>query len=398
MALSLPIVSAGRRRPRVVLAGTALLALLVYGALIGKMLAPDDYNPLTLAHLSVAFPGQRFWDQSPPLEVRNKGYDGQFNYYIARDPLLLSGPPTYLDNPAYRYQRILLPALAYLLAAGQAPLIGWTLLLVNVLAMAAGCWAVLEVLGDLGANRWWVLPYLFNPAFLIGIPFDLSEPLALGLVGVACLAYMRRHHWLAIGLIAAAGLAREPALSVAAAFAAFEVVQNRRWRLAARYLLAPVVVVAWDLSIWMRLGHFPAQSAAARLQLPLSGAYQATLLFLGIKPDSAVSLLPTTRLEALAMMGLILLLALSAIALARVRKPFHWQVALQGLLVLGWDFAIWRDALGFTRIAMLLIFFWTLAAAERSADRRPAVAPAPGRMVLAAAGSRRETAVRPGEP
>ncbi len=46
------------------------------------------------------------------------GYDGQFFFYLAQDPLLsgkaakasqLSSP--YIDNVAYRYQRILLPAL-----------------------------------------------------------------------------------------------------------------------------------------------------------------------------------------------------------------------------------------------------------------------------------------------
>ncbi len=48
----------------------------------------------------------------------SEGYDGQFAYYIALipDPNVVD---VYLDVPAYRYQRILLPGLR--LAAGPGP-------------------------------------------------------------------------------------------------------------------------------------------------------------------------------------------------------------------------------------------------------------------------------------
>ena len=49
----------------------------------------------------------------------SSGYDGQFYHYIAHDPLGRTQLPNYIDAPQLRYRRILVPALAYLIAVGQ---------------------------------------------------------------------------------------------------------------------------------------------------------------------------------------------------------------------------------------------------------------------------------------
>ncbi len=61
------------------------------------------------------------------------GYDGQFFYYIARDPLHAA---PFLSHPAYRYQRIVYPLLVAVLSLGQENLIPYMLLLVNFVAIA----------------------------------------------------------------------------------------------------------------------------------------------------------------------------------------------------------------------------------------------------------------------
>src|SRR5262245_62119812 len=78
---------------------------LVYVALV---LIRNNGNPLTLVTI-----GTRF---SEHIADGTEGYDGQFVYYIARDP---SGAAQYLDVPAYRFQRILLPVIGRILAFGQ---------------------------------------------------------------------------------------------------------------------------------------------------------------------------------------------------------------------------------------------------------------------------------------
>src|SRR5690606_1572891 len=56
------------------------------------------------------------------FNTTEEGYDGQFNYFIARDP---AGAPAFIaqgeDFPAYRYQRILLPALGWIFSLGGQP-------------------------------------------------------------------------------------------------------------------------------------------------------------------------------------------------------------------------------------------------------------------------------------
>ena len=51
---------------------------------------------------------------------RSNGWDGQFYHYVAHDPFLADGMRRYIDLPGLRYRRILIPALAHVLAWGNA--------------------------------------------------------------------------------------------------------------------------------------------------------------------------------------------------------------------------------------------------------------------------------------
>ena len=65
------------------------------------------------------------------------GYDGQQMLSIALDPGLNNQETILsLDNPAYRYRRILYPILGYLLGGGNPFWIPWALVGINVIALA----------------------------------------------------------------------------------------------------------------------------------------------------------------------------------------------------------------------------------------------------------------------
>src|SRR5262249_31926227 len=53
------------------------------------------------------------------VHPNSTGYDGQFYHYIAHDPLMRRGFDRAIDAPRLRYRRILVPAVANLLAFGQ---------------------------------------------------------------------------------------------------------------------------------------------------------------------------------------------------------------------------------------------------------------------------------------
>ena len=100
-----------------------------------------------------------------------QGYDGQFAYFIARD---LMNAARDLDVPAYRFQRILYPLLAWLLALRRAEWVPLTLVLVNIVAVAFGTGAFAVLLSREGAPAW--TPLLFFAWFGVGqsLLYDLG--------------------------------------------------------------------------------------------------------------------------------------------------------------------------------------------------------------------------------
>ncbi len=154
------------------------------------------------------------------------GYDGQFAYQIARDPL---SAYRFLDVPAYRYQRILYPLAARVMALGQAALIPWTLIAVNWLALVAGTFFTEEILACRGMSRWYALGYGLFGGLMAAVRLDLTEPLAIMLVQAALLSYERGRTRGVAGLLALAALAKETTLLAAAGFL-MSFALSRRWR------------------------------------------------------------------------------------------------------------------------------------------------------------------------
>jgi hypothetical protein len=124
-----------------VLAGSewtvAAVVLLFYGAWLAVQVPRShDGRDFILLERTVA---QRHVAGSvirvgPPY-LNEFGYDGQFYYYIAFDPVHAR---FYIDDPSYRYTRILYPIMARLLAFGRPALIPYTLIAVNWLALGFG--------------------------------------------------------------------------------------------------------------------------------------------------------------------------------------------------------------------------------------------------------------------
>jgi hypothetical protein len=109
------------------------------------------------------------------------GYDGQYSYYIALDPLR-AGP--YLDVAPYRYTRILYPMLARILALGQANAIPYAMLGINFAALVLGTLAVASWLRRKGLSVWFSLIFGLYPGLLLGVKNDLTEPLCYALVAL----------------------------------------------------------------------------------------------------------------------------------------------------------------------------------------------------------------------
>ncbi len=223
----------------------ASLTFLVLTAIVVWVIASEGGDPMSLVR-----PGTMYLDGDPK---GTQGYDGQFVYYIARDPHPETVKP-FLDVPAYRYQRILLPLLARFVVLGQGAAIPWSLAVLGILIQSAGTWALAALLDGWKVSRWYALAYGLFAGFTLAVRLDLPEPLAYGLIAGGFLAIQRRRHYLAWLCFGLALFAKEVTIFfVAAAF--LSALANRRWtEVAGLSLVAILPYMLFQIWLWKVFG------------------------------------------------------------------------------------------------------------------------------------------------
>lgn len=148
------------------------------------------------------------------------GYDGQYFWALAQDPLLLSKRTVAsFKDAGFRLQRIAYPALAYVLAAGRRGALPWTLLAINLAVVIALTLAFAAYARRRGWSGWWALAVGLLPGLQFATMGDMSDALAVACMLGGLMAWERRRRWAAAGLLAVAALAREPMMLAVAALA-----------------------------------------------------------------------------------------------------------------------------------------------------------------------------------
>jgi hypothetical protein len=212
------------------------------------------------------------------------GYDGQWAYYIALDP---TDAAAHIDGPSYRYGRILYPLLARVLALGHARLIPWSLLAVNLIAVAGGTLALAKWLSRGGYSAWLAAVFGLYPGLVVSLHRDLTEVVALALVALAAyllpatgvrrqlaaaafaLAILARETTAVFAIAAAAGLLLDGEGGLAARIAA-------NWRGVAGFVLVALLpFVAWEVFVIRWLGPVDTGQAGRFEVIPLKGMLDA---------------------------------------------------------------------------------------------------------------------------
>ncbi len=187
----------------------------------------------------------------PEAQLALEGYDGQFAYYIARDP---AHAAPCLDVPAYRYQRILLPLLGYGLSLGDVRALPWIFVALNGLALVASTRLLEDLLTAQARRRWFALGYGLFFGLVVGVRLSTPEPLAYGLVVGALWAAQRDYSGWVIVALALAAFAKETTGIMTAGFALWYA-WGGRWRmLAALVLGVGVPFMAWQAALYVWLG------------------------------------------------------------------------------------------------------------------------------------------------
>ena len=326
-------------RRRWLLRAAALAAVVLFVALIARFWHPV-YGFTSLIQLDAPNDDLKiaaFRDLPVYVHRDNGGYDGLYYAQIAHDPTLRDPElPRAMDNFAYRARRILPPAFAWLLGAGQPAWIIHTYPLLNFLAwftLAAILWRLLAVTDARGLLAWFGV--LFSAGALASVRLALTDLIALTILAAALLAAERSRRHSATALLAAAALARETSLLAFAGLA-------ERPFFSVRTVLR-AVVVALPLAAWLaylrwRVG--PADAGWANFTLPGSGLVE--------KWAAATSALFTVPDHTLAFTTWLATLGLTTQAVffaTRWRPDDHWWRlgVAYSVLLLFLGTAVWED-------------------------------------------------------
>ena len=147
------------------------------------------------------------------------GYDGQFMYFIALDPVHAR---YYVDYPPYRYTRILYPLLSGTLGLHDPNLVAYMLIAVNLAMIALGTLVLGAWLRRRGVSAWFAVVYGFYPGIFITLQRDTSEIMAYSLAIVAIYLFDYGPRWrllLSAAFFSLAALTRETTLVFAGIWA-----------------------------------------------------------------------------------------------------------------------------------------------------------------------------------
>jgi hypothetical protein len=197
------------------------------------------------------------------------GYDGQFFYVQALDPLLLHDSTVSAmraTGEAFRLERVGYPALAALLAGGRRSAIPFALLAVNVMVLLAVAGAFAIYARRQGWSTLWALAFALMPGMVLATVRDLSDPLAIAALLGGLLLWRGHRRWPAALALTVAVLTREVMMLAVAGVAAEACVRAYRargvaggWRATAADVW-PVIVIptaafaAWQAYVMARYG------------------------------------------------------------------------------------------------------------------------------------------------
>jgi len=320
--------------------------LVVFAVAIGVVLvvlATNQWDPMAFIRL-----GTRFSQGDPNGTI---GYDGQFVYQIALDPL---GAAPYIDIPAYRYQRILYPLAGRLLSLGQPELIPWVLIALNIVALVITTHVMTLLLARNRLSRWYAVTVGVFAGQLVSLRFVVNEPLALMFALLAIYAFeTERRRWGAV-FLALSVLSKETALLFVAGYLLYYLIK-KQWRLfieVGLISLTPFIIL--QAILWVTLAEIGVRSggegATAFNFIPFG-----SLLAFGLAD-------PQVLITVLIMLGPLVILPTLALIVVVIRFLRHHDpipvaiiLALHLLLMVTLPFSTYVDLPGVLRLTSGLV-------------------------------------------
>jgi hypothetical protein len=330
----------------------AFLVLLVALGYATWRLASAEWDPIALAEI-----GTRFSEGDPD---GTEGYDGQFVYYVATDPRPANAMD-HLDDPAYRYQRILLPILARFLSIGKLSWIPWMLLAINLTAHFLGTWAVSEFLNDHELSRWYCLIYGLWVGLVASVGLYLHEPLAYCLVAIGWWLRLRGKRLTGSIFLGLALFTKETTLLFWLAALINDLQNKERKRSIIGLILGLLLFAGWQVWLWQVFGTpgFGIRGAGATSfeLIPFNGLWRV-----GLASLSALALY-------VVIFGPTIVIPTTWAVIASIKRIWNnwshsegWSLLLNSLAIVFLPHSTFREPLGLLRFAtgfILAVIFFT---------------------------------------
>jgi len=287
------------------------------------------------------------------LLVPSAGYDGQFYYRLALDPVNWNKTAFGITmDQSYRYTRIGYPVLAWLVSLGQHQLVPIALVVINLLGVAAMAFLGGMFARESGRHALWGLAFAAYFGLVISVGRDTAEPLAEACMLGGLLAYRWSKPVLATCLFAVGAVTRETILLAPAAIAVTRLVAMARRR--ARPGLADLTWVVpaclygvLEIAVhFVVKGEFPLLASGNRnLAVPFTAMVDALRFDIGHVNTAHLSPIDTALLG-YATLGIFVLAGLAVLlvttAPAHERLAFVFFVLQLGLL----SSQIWTSVFG----------------------------------------------------
>ena len=315
---------------------------------------------------SALFYTSGLWPVPPALAFENiyqfpnsNGWDGQFYHIMAHDPFLRTDQTGNIDAPRLRYRRILLPALASLLAAGKSYRIDNAYRFAILLFVFAGAYWLARIAQSSGRSPAWGLAFALIPGAIVSIDrMGIDVVLAALCLGFAC--YSRSatdapaKASALFGILVLAGLSRDTGLLLTAGLCLSLLIRRQLGR-AILFSAAGAPTLAWYLYINSRTAPYPFDGTIA---IPFAGVMDRLAHPMEYPFGHWLSLWMKS-LDALAVGGILLAFGLAAAAAQEslesgglrdggVCRPWHCSVAARRL---AGGVRLWTDTLAASDVA-----------------------------------------------
>ena len=337
----------------------------------------DPISVIDSLHLSkkIVLRLNRFDSQ---IRISAKPYDGQYIYAATYDPLIINKTVLdVIDQPVYRYRRMLYPLCANIISLGLPWIYPYALFAINVFSYLLGGYAVWKLIKLNRWTLWLLLGYFSNTGLLYSTFGTLTEPLGMCLMLSGIFFWQKNNYKIGILFFALSVLARETYILIPISILFFELWFGtnsvRNIIMYGLFIIAPFAL--WFLYIHVRLAshHYlpstsemPPSLGWGRFSLPFVGLWQETVF--GIKHLTTQSNIRLT----LGISIMATFCGILSIVWILLKKDI-WGIitVIQALFVVSTRGDVWNYHAGSARVAIPLFFFAMVYCADQIKSQAP---------------------------